>query len=113
MAHPIVMTTSGKVRGSVVDGVCRFYGVPYAAPPVGALRFQKPARPGDEIHATAGLTENRRGKIFHAQGELRNPKGEVLASATGKYLPIAEADQAEMAEDFVGGSDEKRLKAEG
>ena len=43
MAHPIVVTASGKVRGSVVDDVCRFYGVPYAAPPVGALRFQKPA----------------------------------------------------------------------
>ena len=34
-----VITTSGRVRGSIVDGVHRFLGIPYAAAPQGELRF--------------------------------------------------------------------------
>ncbi len=66
------------------------------------VRFLNPARPGDEILATAELTANRREKIFEAQAGLRNAKGDVLATATGKYWPIKEAEVAAMAEDFVG-----------
>ena len=65
------------------------------------VRFLNPARPGDEILATAELTADRRGKIFAAQAGLRNAKGEALATATGKYWPIKEAELAAMAEDFV------------
>jgi|ERR1051326_573163 uncharacterized protein (TIGR00369 family) len=66
------------------------------------VRFQSPLRPGEEVLATAELVENRRGRIFEAKGELRNRKGAVFASATGKYLPIKEELAAEMATDFVG-----------
>src|ERR1043166_4926226 len=66
------------------------------------VRFQNPLRPGEEVLAIAELVENRRGKIFEAKGELRNEAGALLASATGKYLPIKEDLAAEMAEDFVG-----------
>ncbi|MBQ9612819.1 MAG: carboxylesterase/lipase family protein [Lachnospiraceae bacterium] len=38
----VVRTRDGMLRGSVRDGVYQFLGVPYAAPPVGALRFRKP-----------------------------------------------------------------------
>jgi para-nitrobenzyl esterase len=41
----IVATRYGRVAGSVVSGVLRFLGVPYAAPPVGALRFAPPQVP--------------------------------------------------------------------
>lgn len=39
---PIVQTTSGAVRGARVGGTSRYLGVPYAAAPVGALRFEAP-----------------------------------------------------------------------
>ncbi|HUD28904.1 MAG TPA: carboxylesterase family protein [Novosphingobium sp.] len=40
-----VETTAGKVRGRAVDGIARYLGVPYAAPPVGPLRFALPQAP--------------------------------------------------------------------
>ena len=38
-------TTSGLIRGTVVDEVCRFYGIPYAAAPVSVRRFAEPVPP--------------------------------------------------------------------
>ena len=40
--NPIVETRYGKVRGSVVDGVHTFKGIPYAAPPFGPNRLLPP-----------------------------------------------------------------------
>ena len=39
----IVATDAGQVRGLQRDGVYRFLGVPYAAPPVGELRWRPTA----------------------------------------------------------------------
>ena len=66
------------------------------------VRFTSPLRPGEESLAIAEMTANRRNKIFEAKAELRNSAGIVLASATGKYLPIKEADLPGMLEDFAG-----------
>ncbi len=41
--HPVAQTQSGPVIGTAdADGVARFHAVPYAAPPLGALRWQPP-----------------------------------------------------------------------
>ncbi len=39
----VVPTTNGPVRGLVLDGMHRFLGIPYAAPPIGELRWRPPA----------------------------------------------------------------------
>ena len=41
----LVATTYGPVRGEAVDGMRVFRGLPYAAPPVGGLRWKPPVPP--------------------------------------------------------------------
>ena len=41
-AAPVVGTATGSVRGAEVDGVARFLGIPYAAPPYGEHRLRGP-----------------------------------------------------------------------
>lgn len=49
-------TTEGRIRGAVLnDGVLRFLGIPYAEPPLGALRWRAPRPPAvrpDRLEAT-------------------------------------------------------------
>ncbi len=66
------------------------------------VRFISPLRPGEEVLATGEMASNRRDKIYEAKGELRSLAGLTMATATGKYLPIQEADVSEMLADFVG-----------
>ncbi|HVV70471.1 MAG TPA: PaaI family thioesterase [Verrucomicrobiae bacterium] len=66
------------------------------------VRFLEPLRPGQAGIATAELVADRRGRLFEAKAELRSSAGVLLASATGKYLPIKGSSAEEMATDFVG-----------
>ncbi len=38
-----VHTVEGPIRGLVEDGIATFRGIPYAAPPIGSLRWRAPA----------------------------------------------------------------------
>ncbi|ALE06584.1 carboxylesterase [Arthrobacter sp. ERGS1:01] len=57
---PLVTTSSGRVRGTVRDGIERFLGIPYADAPLGPLRFALPAPPsawaGERDATSAGPT---------------------------------------------------------
>lgn len=44
-APPRVQTSQGEISGKLVDGVRAYLGIPYAAPPVGELRWQPPQPP--------------------------------------------------------------------
>lgn len=45
MEHTEIETKQGTLRGSVMNGVRSWKGVPYAEPPVGELRFRAPQSP--------------------------------------------------------------------
>ncbi len=66
------------------------------------VRYVYPARPQMPAGVEARMTVNRRGRVFEANAELRSEDGRVLATATGKYLPIKHTDASAMAADFVG-----------
>jgi para-nitrobenzyl esterase len=55
VAEPVVRTAAGQVRGRAENGVAVFRGIPFAAPPVGPLRFAapEPARPWDGVREAA------------------------------------------------------------
>lgn len=54
----VVRTDKGAVQGRVLDGYRTFEGIPYAAPPVGALRFQPP-KPAPHFRGRLDATEPR------------------------------------------------------
>lgn len=66
------------------------------------VRFQNPLRPGEETLATAELAANRRDKIFEVKSELKDNAGKILATATGKYIPVKTGELADMATDVIG-----------
>ena len=39
---PVVVTPSGKLRGVINGDIAEYLGIPYAAPPVGNLRWRPP-----------------------------------------------------------------------
>jgi uncharacterized protein (TIGR00369 family) len=65
------------------------------------VRFLKSVPPGQQLHGTAELVENKRGRILMAKAELRGENGEVFVTSTGKYMPIKTDIPEEMLADMV------------
>jgi para-nitrobenzyl esterase len=78
----IVATRSGKVEGIERDGVHVFRGIPYAAPPVGALRWQPPQRE----EPWAGTRDATAFSVQSAQTEF------ALAKMMGESQPANSED---------------------
>ena len=69
-AAPTVTTTYGPIEGATVDGIDGYLGIPFAAPPSGALRFKPPT-------AHAGWSAPRPATAAGAkcvQGSLPGPR---------------------------------------
>ncbi len=66
------------------------------------VRFHQPGRTNEELLLSAELVTNRRNKLFEAKADLRDATGQLVASATGKYLPIPSAEIPAMLSELVG-----------
>jgi acyl-coenzyme A thioesterase PaaI-like protein len=65
------------------------------------VRFQQPLRPGELAVVTAELVSNRRNRLFEAKAELRGGADTLIATATGKYIPIKTTDLTALTADIV------------
>lgn len=77
------------------------------------VRFQHPLRPGMKTIATAELRENRKGRIYLTTSELRDESGTILATASGKYIPIRPDEVKEMLGELVGNTGEFSFESAG
>jgi len=66
------------------------------------VRYVNPVPPNQATLAIAQLVADRRGRLFEAKAELRDERGTLLASASGKYLPVDAKEAAAMAGDMLG-----------
>ena len=73
-----VMTTHGPVRGTAGPSMVQFKGIPYAAPPIGALRWRAPQAP-------VAWTQERQAQEF-------GPACAQPASAFGTPSPTTNED---------------------
>lgn len=86
--HDLTVTTSaGELRGSREHGVRVFRGIPYAAPPVGGLRFAPP----EPMPAWTGVRDatkdgpigpQGRSRLAHVMGDFERPHGEDCLTLT-------------------------------
>ena len=82
LAQPVAATAQGQVRGAVTADVDQFLGIPYAAPPVGELRWKPPA-------PAAAWTEVRDGSKMATQCSAQaNGDGPRVANEDCLYLNL-------------------------
>ena len=82
---PIVRTDSGLLEGSASDGVEAFKGIPYAAPPVGELRWRAPQKPAAWTGVRAA---DRYGPICMQKVSKDNGVGAEAPSEDCLYLNV-------------------------
>ena len=98
--------THGGVLATVMDEImvwaCAVSTKRFAYCAEMTTRFHQPARPGEELKMTSQLTANRRNRIYEAKAEIRDPKDNLVAEGTGKYLPINTDLIPTMLSDVIG-----------
>src|SRR5499427_10768326 len=83
----VVRTKAGDLRGARENGVAVFRGVPYAAPPVGDLRFAPP-RPGQpwqgvrDARQDGPIAPQGRSRLAHVMGDFERPQSEDCLTLT-------------------------------
>ena len=100
MDGPVAHTVLGDLRGLWLDGIAAFRGVPYAAPPVGELRFA-PAAPAKGWSGLRDATRHGRiapqlaSRLRLAMGDFDREQGEDCLTLTictpapdGKARPV-------------------------
>jgi para-nitrobenzyl esterase len=92
----MVEITSGLLRGTRIDGVSVFRGIPYAAPPVGPLRFAPPQRVMAwqnvrDATRDGPIAPQGRSRLAHVMGDFERPQSEDCLTLT---LWTPEADSA-------------------
>lgn len=80
----ILQTTNGPVRGFVRDGVATFHSIPYASPPVGALRFRPPQPVAHKWTDVLDCTAHR---PVCPQGGWLSPEGDEDCLTLDVYMP--------------------------
>src|ERR1041384_2546722 len=78
---PVVRTTAGELRGASENGIAVFRGVPYAAAPIGELRFQPPQPvPGwqgvRDATKDGPIAPQGRSRLAHIMGDFERPQSE-------------------------------------
>jgi para-nitrobenzyl esterase len=81
--EPIAATRQGKVRGLRAGGIRRYLGVPYAAPPVGELRFCVPRPPAAWEHVRDATQPGPNAPQFQRDF----PAVDVLPLVGGGWVP--------------------------
>jgi para-nitrobenzyl esterase len=79
---PVAITANGAVRGLAAGSVDKFLGIPYAAPPVGALRWQPP-QPAARWSGVRDAT-----KFGPHCPQLASPFGQASTSEDCLYLNV-------------------------
>jgi acyl-coenzyme A thioesterase PaaI-like protein len=69
------------------------------------VRFLSPMPPDGEFVVTGEMVADRKGRVYEAKAAVQDAGEVTFATATGKYLPIKNADVSEMAADLVGRPD--------
>jgi para-nitrobenzyl esterase len=91
----MVVTRSGPLRGTRVDGIGVFRGIPYAAAPVGPLRFAppQPVAAWPDIRDTiqdGPIAPQGRSRLAHVMGDFERPQSEDCLTLT-VWTPAADS----------------------